>query len=89
MVNYKGYPCEKGYYCPAGSISATEEPCPAGRYSDRYNLHDPLDCELCPKGFSCSTRSTSINGYIVACLENHYCPEGTVSGEEIKCPSGT
>ena len=89
MVNYKGYPCEKGHYCPAGSISATEEPCPAGTYSDRYSLHDPLDCERCPKGYTCSSGATTANGNVAACPANLYCPEGTSQGSEPKCPTGT
>jgi len=41
-----------------------------------------LDCDLCPKGFSCLAASTTDNGNIAACPENHYCPEGTASGAE-------
>lgn len=41
MTNYKGYPCKAGYYCPAGSTKENPNPCPAGTYSDRRDLHNP------------------------------------------------
>ena len=34
MTNYKGFICEKGHYCPAGSTSATQVECPAGSLND-------------------------------------------------------
>lgn len=34
MTTYLGYWCSKGHYCPAGSSSATGNPCPAGTYTD-------------------------------------------------------
>ena len=40
MVSYKGYFCQVGYVCPAGSSSATAVPCPEGTFSDRRDLFD-------------------------------------------------
>lgn len=89
MVSYKGLPCQEGYYCPAGSSNAQQEPCPAGTWSDRKGLHDKLHCLACPKGWQCDTAATSKNGRMTQCPVNHYCPEGTSLGESVKCPSGT
>ena len=91
MVNYKGFHCAPGYYCPAASTRANQEPCPAGTYSDRFDLHDPLDCVTCPRGFRCAPGATSKNSLITACPANHYCPEGThATGDfaERPCPAG-
>jgi hypothetical protein len=30
--------CERGHYCPAGSVSSKELPCPAGRYGNEKGL---------------------------------------------------
>lgn len=89
MVNYKGNHCAAGHYCPAGSTSAEEKKCPAGTYSDRRDLHDPLDCVACPRGHRCAEGSTSDNGNIQPCPEHHFCPEGTTDTGQIACPSGT
>lgn len=67
MVTYKGFFCEAGYVCPAGSISAQEVPCPEGTFSDRRDLLDTKHCDICPKGFSCQAGSTSGNAKIEAC----------------------
>ena len=45
--------CVRGYYCPAGSTSATEVPCPAGRYGDVAGLGSPLCSGACPKTRNC------------------------------------
>lgn len=89
MTTYKGHFCEAGYVCPAGSSSATQVECPAGTFSDRRDLHDIKHCDLCPKGYSCDTHSTSQNGRIVACPEHRYCPEGTSTATIPLCPPGT
>jgi len=91
MVNYKGFHCTPGYYCPAASTKANQEPCPAGTYSDRFDLHDPLDCTICPRGFRCAPGATSKNSLITDCPVNHYCPEGAhATGDfaETPCPAG-
>uniref|UniRef100_A0A7S3JP84 Chitin-binding type-2 domain-containing protein n=1 Tax=Aureoumbra lagunensis TaxID=44058 RepID=A0A7S3JP84_9STRA len=43
--------CEKGYYCPPGSSSATEYPCPAGYYSNTTNLYSRDHCLVTPPGY--------------------------------------
>lgn len=78
MVNYKGFYCKAGYYCPAGSTKEGQEPCPPGTYSDRRDLHDPLDCTACPRGYKCAAGSTSKTA--IDCPANHYCQVGTKSG---------
>ena len=89
MTNFKGYFCDAGYVCPAGSTSATQVECPEGSFSDRRDLLDPRHCDMCPKGYSCQTHSTSANGRIVICPQHKYCPDGTKSSAVPLCPPGT
>jgi len=86
MVDYKGYHCTPGYYCPAGSTSNTDNPCPEGTYTDRYDLHNILDCSICPRGFKCPSAATSSD--FLECGEHQYCPLGTGSSETYYCPTG-
>ena len=76
MTSYKGFHCTEGFVCPAGSTSNIAVPCPAGTFSDRRRLHNTLDCELCPKGFTCAQASSTAVG-ITECPANHYCGYGT------------
>lgn len=89
MTTYKGNFCDPGYVCPAGSSSKTQVECPEGTYSDRRDLLDPRHCEMCPKGFSCQTHSTTTNSRIVVCPNNRYCPDGTKAAAIPICPAGT
>ena len=41
------------YYCPRGTALATENPCPAGTYTDAYNLTSRDQCTQCPPRFAC------------------------------------
>lgn len=78
--------CPKGHYCPAGTKSATEYPCPAGKYSLSRGLRAEGECHPCPKGFFC-VRGTS--DYLQSpCPRGHYCPPGTKKATENPCPAG-
>lgn len=39
-------PCAPGHYCPAGSVSAFQYACPAGRFGEAYGLTDGLCAEV-------------------------------------------
>lgn len=80
-------PCAAGYYCAPGTISATQTPCPAGTYSDAIDLTSALSCAECPAGFRCAAGSTS--DLILNCRVGRYCPSGTSTGGDIRCPPGT
>eukprot|EP01041_Mallomonas_annulata_P008562 gene8562-17664_t len=45
--------CEPGHYCPEGSTSATEMPCPAGRFGAVAGLSNALCSDECPLGHHC------------------------------------
>ena len=46
-------PCPNGTFCPTGSSTAVA--CPAGTTSFRSMMSSADECELCPKGFWCSS----------------------------------
>ena len=71
--------CDKGYYCPSGSIA--QIPCPKGTFSSQYNAGS---CLLCPSG-SYANQTASTQCY--PCPIGSYCDDPT--GEPKKCPLGT
>jgi len=90
MTNYLGYHCSPGYYCPAGSSSPTANPCPAGTYSDRVDIHDVRTCLACPRGYTCASGTTSTNGLMVVCPVGSFCDLGSAPDTTaILCPAGT
>ena len=52
---YAATPCDPGYYCPSGTISSTQYPCPAGTYYNLTMARDVMDCLPCPGGEYCAT----------------------------------
>mmetsp|Transcript_9064 Transcript_9064/g.8633 ORF Transcript_9064/g.8633 Transcript_9064/m.8633 type:complete len:166 (-) Transcript_9064:1929-2426(-) len=45
-ANHKGYGCQAGYYCPAGSSAMTA--CPVGTFINTTHKSALTDCEQCP-----------------------------------------
>ena len=43
--------CDPGHYCPTGSVSPTQEKCPAGRYGAVHGLGDWGCSGKCERGF--------------------------------------
>ena len=93
--------CTAGYYCLAGSISATQNecglgnycpfgsgsatPCPAGTYGSTTTLTSPVCTDVCTAGYYCLAGSTSATEN--ECGLGNYCPSG--SGSATPCPAGT
>eukprot|EP00752_Nemacystus_decipiens_P010330 g9202.t1 len=90
-------PCPAGFFCPAGTIQATQqcaagqrclissgqpEDCPAGTYQDQPGKDF---CEQCPEGSYCEI-GTAVPA---ACPRGSYCLPGTQWEDEHKCPEGT
>lgn len=44
-------PCAAGYYCPLKTAAATDNPCPAGTFSNSTSLYLESQCEDCPPGY--------------------------------------
>ena len=77
--------CAPGHWCPAGSISATQNACPAGRYS-AGQAGDNLCHGDCDAGFVCAEGATKPfttsetddgTGVTMCGAESVYCPKGT------------
>ena len=51
-------PCAPGHYCPRGSTSQHEKPCPIGRYGAVEGLGDSLCSGPCKKAIDCPLGST-------------------------------
>ena len=76
--------CEAGYYCPDGSTSATQIPCPIGTYRSIERGSEPKDCSICPSGYYCDELGM---WEVKICPAGYYCPLGTIVPEP--CPEGT
>lgn len=45
--------CPAGYYCPLGTQSPTQHPCPRGTFRERPGARSTQDCRPCPAGQFC------------------------------------
>jgi hypothetical protein len=48
-----GDACEKGHYCPAGTIRSI--PCPPGKFTSLTNAKSESECNKCTAGYFCGT----------------------------------
>jgi hypothetical protein len=66
--------CPAGFYCPNGTQTARQYPCPVGTYSNTTNLESEDECRLCPEGFYCEAENiTEPTGL---CTPGFYCVLG-------------
>jgi hypothetical protein len=75
--------CNPGYYCPAGSSSPYEVPCPARTYRPEYGAESLEECSLCVAGGYCPRASVEPT----VCPRGFYCPTGVSVAQP--CPPGT
>ena len=91
-TDWSAYKCRQGHYCPAGSSSSTEYPCPAGTRNDAIGGKSKADCKFCPAGTFCKegTGVVGDDGLIpLNCNLGHFCPEGSINGDLHPCAPGT
>ena len=79
-------PCQEGFFCPQGTPSAFNNPCPPGTFSDKTKNMKAKDCEICTPGFYCSGGKDAPDEQ---CPAGYYCLEGTLSKEQYPCPETT
>ncbi len=77
--------CSAGYYCPMGSGVSTQVACPAGTFRGAVGGASVVDCAVCPAGMVCVI-GTAVP---VVCPIGSYCPPGTQSSLQFRCPVGT
>ena len=95
-------PCNSGFYCPKQSILPNSHECLEGHYCP-HTVGEPIQCPLghyqplkgkdhcsmCPAGFYCDSKDGPIINFAsFPCPKGHYCPMGTGSFHEFKCPPG-
>lgn len=73
-------------YYITGTGAPTKFPCPPGTYSDRSNLSDASQCDICPETKYCPGGEPEPRG---DCPPGYYCPSGTRVAEQFPCPNGT
>ena len=93
--------CPAGHYCPLGTNSSTQFPCPAGTYSSQSGLYSVTQCLTCQAGYFCDVASTQMTSCpagtystsagtsttsCVQCRGGYYCPR--TSSLEIPCGVG-
>lgn len=85
--------CPEGFYCPTGTKSSREFPCPVGTYSNTTGLENVTECRLCPQGYYCEGENiTSPTG---KCSAGFYCVLGATTPTPVlsvrggPCPQGT
>ncbi|XP_063692807.1 zonadhesin-like [Bolinopsis microptera] len=76
--------CRAGHFCQLGTT--IEEPCPAGKFSNKRGLTAADECDPCTAGFYCSGGETKETGN---CKDGYYCPAGSSSNTQNSCPAGS
>ena len=85
--------CQPGYYCPEGTNSSSEYPCPLGTFSNQTQLEDISECTLCTPGSYCGrvglTEPTAVcyAGYVCSLGSKSPDPDGSDS-TGYPCPWG-
>ena len=92
--------CPVGHYCPMGTNSSNEHPCPLGSFSNQTGLQDVSQCIACVPGYYCSdvglTEPTGecFPGFVCSLGSASPSPDGSDSTgmpcpERSYCPEGT
>ncbi|KAI4904543.1 hypothetical protein NFI96_029611 [Prochilodus magdalenae] len=69
--------CSQGFYCPQGSVTGTEFPCPPGTVQPHAGASSEEDCLPCPSGMFCALPGlTEPTG---RCQDGYHCPPGAIS----------
>lgn len=85
--------CVSGYYCPNGTQTKYQFPCPVGRFGNRSRLTSFDECDPCLPGHYCKKSGiTTTSGF---CYQGYYCtimasvPNANITTSEGgPCPPG-
>ncbi|XP_044928344.1 SCO-spondin isoform X2 [Mustela putorius furo] len=82
--------CPPGYYCPLGTWSPTQHPCPRGTFREWPGARSAEDCRPCPAGQFCSDSGSGKPFPDGLCSPGYYCPPGQTSATptSFRCPRG-
>uniref|UniRef100_A0A3Q3IVN5 Uncharacterized protein n=1 Tax=Monopterus albus TaxID=43700 RepID=A0A3Q3IVN5_MONAL len=73
---WESYECPVGHYCPSGTWSKHQYPCPAGSINPYTRMTKPQDCLPCPPSFCASAGKGAASGQ---CSAGYYCHSGAWS----------
>jgi len=76
--------CTAGYYCTAGSTSATQNACGAGKYCPAGSS----GTTNCAAGYYGSSTTNSVSTCNGACTAGYYCTAGSTSATQNACGTG-
>lgn len=79
--------CPAGFYCPEGTQTSGENPCPIGTYSNTTALENSTQCTQCDPGYYCET--ASILKPTGQCFVGFYCSLAATSPNSSECEQGT
>jgi hypothetical protein len=78
IIDFKtNYKCAAGHYCPEGTETATENPCPMGSYNPNEGAKSADECILAPPGYYVPTSGASTVDTSHRCAAGHYCMLGS------------
>ncbi|KAJ7990480.1 hypothetical protein DPEC_G00300750 [Dallia pectoralis] len=85
-------PCPMGHYCPPGTQSGVEFPCPVGTFGGQTGTSDKRVCVPCPPGRYCS--STGLTAPTGHCSPGYLCIHGAITSQPAdrtggKCAAGS
>ncbi|XP_027136118.1 uncharacterized protein K04H4.2-like [Larimichthys crocea] len=93
LRTFERYECIVGHYCPPGTWSKHQYPCPAGTINPHTRMEKPQDCFPCPPGSFCASPGKSVASG--QCGAGYYClsgarsptpDDGGMTGD--RCPEG-
>ena len=77
--------CPPGYYCPPGTTTANEFPCPAGTFQPLTQRTSSLACQTCTPGWYCDLASINPTAQ---CNGGYYCPGNNTTPTPPATPCG-
>ena len=86
------FPCPVGYYCPPGTSSPSQYPCPNGTFSNLTSLNLESQCWPCTPGSYCLNEGISEPTGL--CHAGYFCVGGAKSATPLdgitgnRCPTG-
>eukprot|EP00163_Fabomonas_tropica_P011852 TRINITY_DN227_c0_g2_i1.p1 TRINITY_DN227_c0_g2~~TRINITY_DN227_c0_g2_i1.p1 ORF type:complete len:7500 (+),score=2428.07 TRINITY_DN227_c0_g2_i1:177-22676(+) len=81
--------CAMGHFCPNGTLTVNQNPCPPGTVNDKTNMFQVEQCEACPGRFWCGWATGGASNPPTTCPAGFYCPPGTSYPNQYPCPPGS
>lgn len=73
------FDCPIGFYCPQGTQTSTQFPCPPGTYNSLQNRGNLTECNPCLGGTYCATDAIPSSSGSGQCLGGYFCILGATT----------